>query len=410
MINKKKYQSIFSFIMRNLQRRQKDVGSLALILEYCSNTIPPNLVRSVSFVIFAVSSLSMPFFFSFWKENLTIANGSIEASLSKTLIENIPLDYETCRKNGTDNPLVLENWCMDSNNVPRYVGKEQWPPRSTQRYTFVGFEKCMGNKTLVFAGDSRVRYQFLALASYLQTKKNMKCVDYQTIADEKNITISPDPQCYLIDHSTGFSSWNQWYENTAADFPGSLCDCYRPNRFKPALTFENRFVRIPTPFGDINLIYLQSFANLIRMNEDFPPYTSFAPNSKRCKPGNCGAGNRKNVFEGNLNETLWNIVPKLNATHVFANTGWELLDYSCEIRDFERQHPDIKTFFLSHPVDHEHKLGEFDATTLKCDSNIVDRYSMSMNVPSTWYWDKFHVLSILNEEFNHLLVKKICDK
>jgi hypothetical protein len=190
----------------------------------------------------------------------------------------------------------------------------------------------------------------------------------------------------------------------------SLCDCYRPIKFRPAQTYENRFIRRSTTFGDINLIYLESFGDLIQMNEDYPPFTSFASTpTKRCKPGECGGVNRTNAFTGNLKETLWKILPRLNATHAFVNHGWSISDFSCELQEFERDHPDIKTFYFSHPAEQNYPLAQFDAKSLKCgDSNLLDRTIMNKNVPRTWYWDNYHVLSILNKEYNHLSMEKIC--
>ena len=67
---------------------------------------------------------------------------------------------------------------MDENKTPRYVGKENWPPRMIQHYTHEGYENCFANKNIVFIGESGLRYQFLHLAGFLKSKKFMKCSDY----------------------------------------------------------------------------------------------------------------------------------------------------------------------------------------------------------------------------------------
>lgn len=134
---------------------------------------------------------------------------------------------------------------------------------------------------------------------------------------------------------------------------------------------------------------------------------------KRCIPGKCGDGYRTNVFEGDLNATLWDILPQLNTTHAFINLGWEHIagfqqqsDFTCVMRDF-----DIKLFLISHPPPTkalDDPVHHFDTTKLKCDANVLDRTSVNAKVPRNWYWDKMHILSILNEEYNHQMVEKIC--
>ena len=84
--------------------------------------------------------------------------------------------------------------------------------------------------------------------------------------------------------------------------------------------------------------------------------------------------------------------------------------------EFMHKHPTIKLHLISHPptvpnVPNPHKV--FNPNKLKCK---VDRTTMNKNVPLTsegsfyasWYYDSMHVISILNEEYNHQLVKKIC--
>ena len=149
------------------------------------------------------------------------------------------------------------------------------------------------------------------------------------------------------------------------------------------------------------------------MNQVFPPYAPYSSSSQSCIPGQCD--NRINTFEGDLNATLWNILPMLNATHAFISLGWENLygldqqsDFTCVMRDFERRF-NIKLFLISHPTD----IGLpsemfFDPKKFKCGANVLDRTSMTQAVPMNWYWDFVHVLSILNREFNHQMIEKLC--
>ena len=64
------------------------------------------------------------------------------------------LDYDSCR----NNTILPDYWCFDQDQYPRYVGRDNWPPRSIQHYTHQGYEKCLAGKNIVFIGDSRVRY------------------------------------------------------------------------------------------------------------------------------------------------------------------------------------------------------------------------------------------------------------
>lgn len=173
--------------------------------------------------------------------------------------------------------------------------------------------------------------------------------------------------------------------------------------------------------GDIELIYLQNFANEIRLSEAYPPFSPFATNTnssmlERCTPGECHA--RKDIFVGDTNRTLWEILPLLNATDVFVNLGWESVfpldsqsNFTCDMEGFMRAHSNIKLYLISHPP-HREKQYE-DAThdwssKLECKVDVLDRTFMTMGVPSSWYWDQQHVLSILNEEYDHRLVELMC--
>jgi len=313
------------------------------------------------------------------------------------------------------------SWCMDGDQKPRYVGRGEPPPTHIRHYTHRGYERCLAAKTVVFIGDSRVRYQFMHLAGFLHLKEAMKCQDY-----DDNLH-NADPACYLIDHQSHATmtqtNWTEWYQIStamlASDSQSSLCDCFRPSRFKPQTTHENRFIKRYTNVGEINLIYLQNFIGEISLDQEYPPFSGFDTSSlKRCKTGECDDANRTVGFIGTLNSTLWNILPKLNTTHAFVNLGWDFKfgmedqsEFSCAMKEFERHFPAIKLFLISHPPMREGRASPktaFDATKLKCDINVLDRTSITKNVPQNWYWDQAHVLSILNEEYNHQMVEKLC--
>lgn len=93
------------------------------------------------------------------------------------------------------NCLENSSWCTDSNHTPRHVGDDlvMWAiddEVTIRHYSHYGFDKCLADKTVVFVGDSRVRYQYMHLVSYLKTERFMKCRDYPNRPD--------DPECSLI--------------------------------------------------------------------------------------------------------------------------------------------------------------------------------------------------------------------
>ncbi|KAL7521505.1 hypothetical protein ACHAWX_006182 [Stephanocyclus meneghinianus] len=317
---------------------------------------------------------------------------------------------------------------MDENQVPRYLSKAHKNNASGSESTYelslrthVGFQACLAQKTVVLIGDSRVRYQFMNLASYLKSKKFMKCEDqvaYDNIDDE----------CLVINEKMNTLGWNHWFvnstsmisdlhhnqTNTKTESQTCLCDCFRPEvGFAYNHFFENRFIKRITRHGEINLVFLSNFVDTISMNENFPPYSPFYNQPKRCHPGKCGRwgdGDSTDAWRGNLNATLWEVLPRLNATHVFVNLGWDRTfnhesEFSCALNKFATHHPGIKVTYMSHP---RGKGAFFDAAALKCSVDVLDRYTLTKNVPRAWYWDELHVLSILNEEFNRQLIEKIC--
>jgi len=305
-------------------------------------------------------------------------------------------------------------------------------------YTYDGFAECLASKTVVFIGDSRVRYQYMHLASYLKTKKFMKCDDQSLYKpNTKN-----DQECLLtyIDYG-GKRDWRKWFKESTSmikDFSdnnnnassteevqSSLCDCWRDNnQGGPLTSVENRYTRRLTKYGTINLVYLSAQIGIVDINHDFPPFSSFNSTS-RCEPGDCSPDNR-NSFTGDVNTTLWEILPRLNTTHAFINLGWEhkypftnQSDFTCVMEKFMQKHPTIKLHLISHPptvLNVQSPLKMFNPNELKCKVDVLDRTTVNKNVPITsegsfhasWYYDSVHVISILNEEYNHQLVKKIC--
>ena len=174
----------------------------------------------------------------------------------------------------------------------------------------------------------------------------------------------------------------------------TLCDCHRDPRTFPRTTYENRYTKRATPYGEINLIFMQNYENNIRVGVDFPPFSSFAPTSRRCRVAECSDKNRENAFEGDLNATLWEILPQLNATHAFINLGWHRLfnfdaqsNFTCTMGEYIEANPGIKLYHISHPpVTSEipDPSTTFDGSKLKCDVDVLDRTILSKGVPKTW--------------------------
>ena len=58
------------------------------------------------------------------------------------------------------------NWCFDEDKQPHYLGQEGSTGETlvngtveVKDFTHFGFQQCLADKTIVFVGDSRVRYQ-----------------------------------------------------------------------------------------------------------------------------------------------------------------------------------------------------------------------------------------------------------
>ena len=334
-----------------------------------------------------------------------------------------------------------DGWCMDSDLKPRYIDIDNNVLSNAtadsssfelKRYTIEGFEHCLANKTVVFIGESRTRFQYMHLGLSLKTGQFMNCPDLQGHDDECLGIASLET--YQSWKGEGLpSSWNDFFKHStemlqhssesnkinqsttpAIGTQLSLCDCFRPKGgFAYNHFFENRYTKRTTAFGEINLIHLENLKDRISMNEDYPPYKSFySTSSKRCKPGECGRwsdGDSINAWVGNLNSSLYDIIPMLNATHVFANDGWNFGgDISCMLREFANYHSNIKVAYMGGPLDIMGKHHMLDPRTMKCQIDALDRTAMTLNVPRTFYLDSVHVWSILNEEFNHRMMKMIC--
>ena len=376
-------------------------------------------------------------------------------------VESHPVFVESVPCTKSDD-LPTEKWCFDRNNDPHYLwnsASEDIAVDSSQRlnttftsnetvtikeFTHAGFEKCLANKTIIFVGDSRVRYQFLHLASYLKRAQFMKCDD-----DHNKASAEPaDEECLLLDYRKS-SSWSAWYNESTRMISDTnniningnhtqtgtmkyqqqyaLCDCARPDkRGIQNHYFENRYVQRKGAFGTIQLVSWFNIVNLVQIEEGFPPYSDFF-SPKCCEVGGkCGrwidAADPPctNAFSGDTNKTLWEVIPKFyQNVHVFVNLGWEKhynmkkqSEFTCSLQAFEQKYyPHIKPYLISHPpefVNVKNPSRLFDASKLECNVDVFDRTTINTNARSDWYIDDVHVSSILNREYNQQLMRTLC--
>ena len=362
------------------------------------------------------------------------------------------------------------NWCFDNNKDPHYfpfgassvrtsgvddAGSREYINNyitanetiEIKDFTHDGAQRCLANKTIIFIGDSRVRYQWMNLASFLKRKKFMKCEDDYNSQE-------PDKECLLLLHNKAGGSWSDWYNistrmltdddvnvNNHTQLMGSiydenqtaLCDCSRPDKRGiqwQSHNIENRYVKRKTKYGQINLVYLLNFIDLVQFGEDFPPYSSF-DSSKCCEPGGkCGrlinAADPipcKTAFSGNTNESLWGAIPQFFSNyhnlHLFVNLGWEKhynlqkqSDLAYSLQEFGRKYPAVKPYLISHPPT-RHNVNDpsvlFDASIFNKDL-LFDRTTINTKVPTSWYLDDVHLNSILNREYNQQLLRILCPK
>ena len=283
------------------------------------------------------------------------------------------------------------------------------------RPTVDAFRRLLAGKHIVFMGDSRVRYQYMNLVDALVHGDFMRCQDY------KNVSVTYEARCFLIDHTHHHdmrtSDWTQWYARSNAAFNDEagdnkeLCDCFRPTKFDSSTTYENRHFLQHSEHGVIRLTFLENFVDLVRFHQGFPPYgyNGRAP----CDAGSCGT---KAKYAFNTADAVREVVPLLKATHVFAQTGWKhleakegfnrtVLDIGCTLVELERTRG-IRGFYITHT---DGKKGPTPKLGCGLDSaRVLDRLTATTTpFPRNWLWDKQHVLGILNQHYNELLLHAI---
>jgi len=267
--------------------------------------------------------------------------------------------------------------------------------RNHRRQCETAESELLANKSIVFIGDSRVRYQYMSLVHFLTYGYWNDC--------ENGTTLFGATHCEVIHYNRtgeqkdGVNYWNTWYKNTndIINSHGSseLCDCYRPSPFDAHRTRENRYFWRDVHCGKIRISYLQNFLGQVTFRNDFPPFQP-DPLNTTCKPGKCDQADITLPLLPALE-----IVSKLQPTHVFAGTGWHDIDIGCTLVELERDHR-IKTYFMTRICE---RGGSIQKTRQGCNASIFDRMTPTCGLPSDFYWDKMHGLSTINNDMNQRL-------
>lgn len=197
-----------------------------------------------------------------------LLNNNVASSISAVVKQQPLIDVVTCRQS-SDLP---KHWCIDNTSTTQYTGNiEENSSLNIQHYIYNGYEKFQVNRTIiVFIGDSTMRYQFMHLVAFLKYQRLMRCEDHNVSA--------ADEECSVI--GCRLSDWKSWHKQSTIELGSDeehikeqyiLCNCYCPFPFSS----EYRFIKRSTPYGEINIIYLQNFRDRIRMIKDYPPFSTY---------------------------------------------------------------------------------------------------------------------------------------
>ena len=191
-------------------------------------------------------------------------------------------------------------------------------------------------------------------------------------------------------------------------FKKSYAIVFVGSRFTPSPP-QRTALRRQTPYGLIQITYLQSFREAFSFHKEFPPFEPYhypSPITRqavRCRPGQCSHPTEPMPFAQGLHD----LVPRLKPTHVIANSGWTVKDISCDLQKLE-QTGGVKVAFISHPATRGQRAAT-DRSQWACSIPVLDRETITLNAPDSFYWDDAHVLSAANQEFNYQLLDMICD-
>ena len=94
-------------------------------------------------------------------------------------------------------------------------------------------------------------------------------------------------------------------------------------------------------------------------------------------------------------------------THVFASAGWQEQDLGCGLQELETTLvPGAKAFYITHPAERDQPTPK--VMRQSCAPRVFDRQGPTFGLPSFMYWDNMHLLSMANQELNHMLLDHVC--
>jgi hypothetical protein len=217
---------------------------------------------------------------------------------------------------------------------------EAWataPPHQAQQYA----QECLAGKRLVLVGDSRVRYQYLALLRLLAAGERV-----HGAPPGGNLKHS---LCHPLVCEKWFKDPDQWRKfilasNSAVTVPEAgareRCDCFRnetsfgdPEKLEGAM--ENRFFEMDTRFGRISITYFQRYKGWLHGHRCFPPFDEAGANGSDraavpcCKLGDCGP---PYDWEYSSADFVQHVLDRMSATHVLVHGGRASLWLRCQLR------------------------------------------------------------------------------
>ena len=151
----------------------------------------------------------------------------------------------------------------------------------------------LGHRTIVFIGDSNMRYQYLTLLAFLSSggrwppRHNGKGF---TVCHERSIK-PPVSVAWPLLHKAGGSqrlvdewAWNAFFnqssQSVSVDGAHEACDChYELRNGAPPRVIENRFFELPHGTGSLRVAFL-CLRNNVHMSR-LPKHTWSAPNNNK---------------------------------------------------------------------------------------------------------------------------------
>jgi hypothetical protein len=344
-----------------------------------------------------------PQFWALHKKFGTVADGNLENLQSA---EFFPEDDRE-----EDNKFQIEctdydkeedgDYCKDETGVWRMMN------RTPMRWTTEGMRKCLANKHIMLIGDSRTRFQYISLASALI---------YGVFPQLKEGRTDPKAQVLPWLLKVAPRRWPAYYAETNSflhtNISHELCYCYRPGSVSQAR--ENRFLRVQSEFGDIQITYLQTFVDKVYLGPTFPPFLENGNMScliNACDPDAIAEDTGKSELRFHVAQLLASgmldqFCPKI--THLFASTGWKDADIGCNLTKFSER-TGARTWNIRPPFTTLEKWTLPINANQSCNASILDRTMFTLKAPPRLYLgDSIHVGSSLNEEFNHMMLDEIC--